>query len=248
LQVAITTRVFQELPFAETCQAASELEYDKLEICFAENQQDWSAAQIAADPEQFASKYYELTRMTPVAFYVMYDIDRDDFKGLCQFAKKLRVTQITLPASPVGAPYNTEIDRLKDCVSIATHEGVRVSIKTQTGTLTEDPRTAVELCQSVKQLGLTFDPSYYLCNPTGQELNYDLLLPHIYHVHLRDSSYDEIQVLTGLGHIDYNRLIAQLETVNYNRTLSVDLLPEKTPQETRELELRKLRLLTESLL
>jgi sugar phosphate isomerase/epimerase len=248
LQVAITTRIFQDLSFSETCQTASELDYDKLELCFSAKQSEWSAAQISQEPEIYASKYYELTRLTPVAFYVLYDIDREELKGLCQFAKKLKVTQITLPSSPVGAPYNTEVDRLKDFVAIATQEGVRLSIKTETGMLTEDPHTAVEICQAVKHLGLTFDPSYYLCNPTGKERDYDLLLPHIFHVHLRDSSYDDLQVLTGLGHIDYNRLIAQLETVNFNRTLSIDLLPEKTPKETRELELRKLRLLTESLL
>lgn len=248
MQVAITTRVFQELSLPEACQIASELEYDKLELCFDENSSDWSADKITQDPELFAAKYAEMTRLTPVALYVLHDIERELFKGLCQFAKKLRVTQITIPSSPVGAPYNTEVDRLKDFVAMATQEGVRISIKTETGMLTEDPHTAVELCQAVKHLGLTFDPSYYLCNPTGKELDYDILLPHIFHVHLRDSSYDDIQVLTGLGHIDYNRLIAQLQSVNFNRSLSIDLLPEKTPQEIRELELRKLRLLTESLL
>lgn len=248
MQVAITSRIFQDLSLSEACRTASELEYDKLELCFSEEKGDWSAARVGQDPELFASKYYEMTRLTPVAFYVLYDIDRDDFKGLCKFAKKLKVTQITLPSSPVGAPYNTEVDRLKDFVAIATQEGVRLSIKTETGMLTEDPHTAVEICQAVKHLGLTFDPSYYLCNSTGKELDYDMLLPHIFHVHLRDSSYDDLQVLTGLGHIDYNRLIAQLQSVNFNRTLSIDLLPERTPKETRELELRKLRLLTESLL
>lgn len=248
MQVAVTTRVFHDLTFAETCQQVDELEFDKIELCFGETDQEWSSEQIARDPEHFASTYREITRLTPVAIYLLNDIEREVFKGLCRFSKLLKVTQITIPSSPVGAPYNTEVDRLKDFVAMATQEGIRVSIKTETGTLTQDPHTAVELCQAVKSLGLTLDPSYYLCHPSGKELDYDLLIPHTYHVHLRDSSESELQVLTGLGHIDYNRLIAQLQSVGFNRTLSIDLLPEMTPVENRELELRKLRLLMESLL
>jgi sugar phosphate isomerase/epimerase len=248
LQVAVTTRVFHDLSFAEACQQVTDLEFDKIELCFSENGKDWSIEQIAQDPEQFAANYRELTRLTPVAIYLRHDIEREAFKRLCRFAKLLKVTQITIPSSPVGAPYNTEVDRLKDFVALATQEGIRVSIKTESGMLTQDPHTAVELCQAVKSLGITLDPSYYLCHPSGKSLDYDLLIPYVYHVHLRDSSESDLQVLTGLGHIDYNRLIAQLENERFNRTLSVDLLPEKTPVENRELELRKLRLLMESLL
>jgi sugar phosphate isomerase/epimerase len=240
--------VFHDLPFAETCQQVTDLDFDKIELCFGETGEPWSIDQITQDPEQFASNYREVTRLTPVAIYLLQDIERDLFKGLCRFAKLLKITQITIPSSPVGAPYNTEVDRLKDFVAIATQEGIRVSIKTENGTLTQDPHTAVELCQAVKSLGLTLDPSHYLCHPSGKPLDYDLLIPHVYHVHLRDSSSSELQTLTGLGQIDYNRLIAQLQAVEFNRTLSVDLLPEMTPVESRELELRKLRLLLESLL
>lgn len=248
MQVAVTTRVFHDVSFAETCQQVADLDFDKIELCFGGTGGSWSTEEIANDPEQFAARYRELTRLTPVAVYLLEDIERDLFKGLCRFAKLLKVTQITIPSSPVGAPYNTEVDRLKDFVAIATQEGIRVSIKTETGTLTQDPHTAVELCQAVKSLGLTLDPSYYLCHPSGKALDYDMLIPHVYHVHLRDSTASELQVLTGLGEIDYNRLIAHLQSVEFNRTLSIDLLPELTPVENRELELRKLRLLLESLL
>lgn len=248
MQVAVTTRVFHDLSFTQACRQVTDLEFDKIELCFGADGEEWSIEQIANDPEPCASNYREMTRLTPVAIYLLQDVERDLFRGLCRFAKLLKVTQITIPSSPIGAPYNTEVDRLKDFVATATQEGIRVSIKTETGTLTQDPHTAVELCQAVKSLGLTLDPSYYLCHPSGKPLDYDLLIPHVYHVHLRDSSPTELQVLTGLGHVDYNRLIAQLQAVEFNRTLSIDLLPEMTPADNRELELRKLRLLLESLL
>ena len=70
----------------------------------------------------------------------------------------------------------------------------------------------------------------------------------MYHVHLRDSSEKELQVQVGLGEIDYSRLIAQLQREGYNRALSVELIPSLTDASSRMLEMRKLRMLLDSLL
>ena len=126
-------------------------------------------------------------------------------------------------------------------------EGIRLSILTRTGLLTEDPHTAIELCQSVKGLGVTLDPSYYTCTPRG-EVNFDVVFPYVNHVQLRDTSPTQIQVPAGLGEVDYNRITSALRHEGYNRSLSVDLLPRTMEGEERLLEMRKLRLLLESLL
>ena len=52
----------------------------------------------------------------------------------------------------------------------------------------------------------------------------------------------------GLGEVDYNRLITQLKKAGYNRALSVELIPQFTDPATRPLEMRKLRMLLDSLL
>jgi sugar phosphate isomerase/epimerase len=57
-----------------------------------------------------------------------------------------------------------------------------------------------------------------------------------------------LQVPVGLGELDYARLITQLERVNFTRTLSVEIMPELMDVSGRGVELRKVRLLLESLL
>jgi sugar phosphate isomerase/epimerase len=92
---------------------------------------------------------------------------------------------------------------------------------------------------------LTFDPSHYICGPhAGRSI--DKLIKYIYHVHLRDSKKDQLQVRVGQGEVDYGRLIQQLQKVHYNRALSVNI--SEIPEVDHQVELRKMRLLLESLL
>ena len=126
------------------------------------------------------------------------------------------MTQITLPASPLGTPFNTEVDRLREFVRLTSEDGIRLSIKTEAGHLTEDPHTAVELCQAVRGLGITLDPSYYMIGPNAGK-SYDQVFPYVYHTHLRDSTAQSVQVQVGLGELDYTRLINQLRRRSYNR-------------------------------
>ncbi|MBW3543888.1 MAG: sugar phosphate isomerase/epimerase [Planctomycetes bacterium] len=245
--VAASTHSFGELDFTEALRQIVDLEYDKVELWLSEEGPHLKPSEVAADPERIITRLRETSRLTPIAISIEDDVDRRTLAGVAKLAKLLRIAQITIPASPLGTPFNTEIDRLRTFVGVAGEASVRLSLKTQTGHLTEDPHTAVELCQSVKGLGLTLDPSFYICGPhRGQP--FDQVYPHVYHVHLRDTSPDEIQVPAGLGEIDYSRLIAQLAREGYNLALSVELFPERTDPETRELEMRKLRMLLETLL
>lgn len=241
--ITASTRCFFDLDFGEACQQITELGFHKIELSLHEERGQLKPSEIAEDPELFVTQQREWTRLTPVAITLEHDVDGPTFSGLAKVAKLLRITQITVPASPLGTPFNTEIDRLNELVSLASREGICVSLKTTSGHLTEDPRTAVELCQSVEGLGLTLDPSYYL----GSE-PYDQVFAYVYHVHLRDSTPEDLQVRIGLGDIDYSRLINQLRRHGYGRALSVDLLPEWTDPEARPLEMRKLRMLLETLL
>ncbi len=247
--IAASTRCLATEPFDSACAQLAELEYDKIEIWLDENSQHLKPSEVADDPEQFFARFRDKCRLSPVAFYLEHDVDAGTFTGLCKTSKLMRVTQLTIPASPLGTPFNTEIDRLRQFQRIASAEGVRLSIKTRTGDLTEDPHTAVELCQSVNGLGLTLDPSFYIAGPNKGK-TFDQVYPYVYHVHLRDSTPEHVQVQVGLGEIDYSRLINQLARERYNRALSVDLLADQPgePPTNRPLEMRKLRMLLETLL
>ena len=74
------------------------------------------------------------------------------------------------------------------------------------------------------------------------------MYPYVFHTHLRDSTATELQVSVGLGNVDFNRIINQLRREKYGRVLSVDLLPDHTAQTQLQLEMRKLRMLLETLL
>jgi sugar phosphate isomerase/epimerase len=76
--------------------------------------------------------------------------------------------------------------------------------------------------------------------------NYEKLLKYVFHVHLRDSKKDKLQVRVGQGEIDYSRLITQLQNAGYQHALSIEMTPE-ADLDMRQ-ELRKLRLLLDSLL
>jgi sugar phosphate isomerase/epimerase len=245
--VSASTHCFADRSFEDACQQFVELEFDKVEIWLDETSQHLRPSEVTTNPEQFYGRYREITRLTPVGFCVQHDVPAPTVAALAKTAKLMRVTQITLPASPLGTPFNTEVDRLREFVRIASEDGIRLSIKTEAGHLTEDPHTAVELCQAVRGLGITLDPSYYMIGANAGK-SYDQVFPYVYHTHLRDSTSQNLQVQVGLGELDYTRLINQLKRRGYNRALSIELLPTAENAAERPLELRKLRMLLDTLL
>lgn len=235
------------MSFAEACQQITDLGYDKIELWMNETTDHLKPSFVGSNPERFFTQYREWTRLTPVALCVEKDISAELFDGMCRLAKMMKITQITLPAAVLGTPFNEEIDRLRSRLATANSSGIRLSLKTKTGYLTEDPQTAVELCQAVPGLGLTLDASYYMVGRYANQ-SYDHVFPYVYHTHLRDTSTSEIQVPVGLGEVDYSRIIGQLRRFNYSRTLSVEILPSLLNGSERSLELRKIRMLLETLL
>ncbi len=246
MHIAASTRSLWDLAFPAACLQIQDLGFDRVEIWLSESFDQLKPAMVAGNPDVYASQVREASRVSPSAIFLETDVDIDTFKAIVEFAKLLKIAQITIEASPRGTPFNTEIDRLRERCSHCHQEGVRLSILTKTGLLTEDPHTAVELCQSVRGLGVTLDPSYFICRPNGK-VDFDVVFPEVLHVHLRDTSLTEIQVPGGLGEVDYNQIITRLRQCNFQRTISIDLLPHTLMGDERLLELRKLRLLLESL-
>jgi sugar phosphate isomerase/epimerase len=145
----------------------------------------------------------------------------------------------------LGTPFNAEIERLRMLVALAAREGVRVGLLTEVGRMTETPENAIVMCDSVKGLGLTLDPSHYIYGPHSGA-NYEPALKHVYHVRLRDTMKDSLQVRVGQGEVEYGRLVNQLHKVRYDRALCVDMVA--LPDVDQLTEMRKMRLLLESLL
>ena len=112
----------------------------------------------------------------------------------------------------MGTPFNAEVERLRAMAAIAAVEGVRVGLLTEAGRMSQDPDTAVVLCDSVQGLGITLDPSHYVFGP-HRGGSFEQVMKYVYHVRLRDTSKDQLQVRVGQGQIEYGRLINQLNKV-----------------------------------
>ena len=247
--VAATSRCFPDLPLDAAMRQLVDLEYTSVEITIHETGGHMKPSEVAADFERSVQLCRQIHRLTPVAFSI--DIEASEptyyqqFAACCKLAKAVKVVTCTVRAGELGTPFNAEIERLRTIAAIASLEGVRVGLLTEVGRMTQDPDTAAVLCDNVKDLGLTLDPSHYICGPHASS-GCDHLMKYVYHVRLRDTSKDKLQVRIGQGEVEYGRLINQLNRVNYNRALCVDIAP--TPDVDQLAEMRKLRLLLESLL
>ncbi len=247
--VAASTECYYHLPLKEALTKISDLEYTNVEIAIHEQGQHLKPSVIAADLDKAVAVCRDTERMDVVAFSVEIDATGEEyyrqFTAICKLAKATKVVTLAIPSGELGTPFNEEVEKLRRLVQIAQLEGIRVGIKSQIGRLSEDPDTVVVLCDNVKGLGLTLDPTHYICGPHSNK-NVDKLMKYVYHVHLRDSKKGHLQVRVGQGEVEYGRLVTLLQKVNYHRALSVNI--REMPDVDHMVELRKMRLLLESLL
>jgi sugar phosphate isomerase/epimerase len=227
----------------------ADLEYSNVEIMVHESSGHLKPSLVLADMDRAAQACRQTHRLTPVALSV--DIEApgqayyDQFAACCRLCKAIKVVAVTVRSAELGTPFNAEVERLRAMVAIATMEGVRLGLLSEVGRMTQDPDTAVVLCDSVKGLGITLDPSHYICGPHGGA-SFERVMKYVFHVRLRDTSKDQLQVRVGQGDVEYGRLINQLRKVHYDRALCVDL--SVLPDVDQLAEMRKMRLLLESLL
>jgi sugar phosphate isomerase/epimerase len=247
--VAASTECYPSLSLAEALQRLVDLEYTSVEIAIHEDGQQLRPSAVLADLPAAIDACRNTRRLDVVAYSV--DISAtgesyyEQFQAVCRLAKATKVVTLTVPSGELGTPFNEEVERLRRLVAIAYQDGVRVSIKSQVGRLSEDPDTVSVLCDNVDGLGLTLDPSHYICGPhRGKSLA--KIYKYVYHVHLRDTTKDKLHVRVGQGEVEYGRLIGHLRKHNYTRVLSVHM-PE-LPGVDQMAEMRKMRLLLESLL
>jgi sugar phosphate isomerase/epimerase len=247
--VAASTECFGLLPLTEALERLADLEFTSVEVAVHEQGHQLRPSEVTSHLSDAIDSCRNTRRLDVVAYSLDLASSGEtyyqEFQAICRLAKATKVVTLTIPSGELGTPFNEEVERLRRLVGIATFEGTRVSIKSQTGRLSGDPDTVVVLCDNVPGLGLTLDPSHYLYGPHRGK-NFDKLFKYVYHVHLRDSTKDHLQVRVGQGEIEYGRLIAHLRKAGYNRALSINVTEMEGVEHMAEL--RKMRLLLESLL
>lgn len=246
--VAASTECFPKRSMKDSLSALLDLEYTAVELIIS-NDHDLKPADITADLNKAVAVCQDIYRLNIAAFDVRIEADDnkkfEHFAACCQLAKAVKVVTLTVPSGEQGTPFNEEVETLREYVKLADKQGVRVALKTEVGRLASDVDTIKVMCDNVEGLGVTIDPSHFICRPNGP-ISYDRLIPYVYHVRLRDTKPDQFQIRVGQGDIDYGKLVDQLATANYNRALTVDIPP--MPEVDHAVELRKMRMLLESLL
>jgi sugar phosphate isomerase/epimerase len=231
-----------------------ELEFSKMDVAIHEQGPHLRPSEVAADVSLAAQRLRIGPSLSPAAFSVEIEAASADeyhrqLKAVCRLAKLSTVSVIAMAAAPAGSGLDAEVKRLTTLLHIAQAEGVVLTVVTRTGTLTEDPDIAVDLCRRVPGLGLTLDPSHYISGP-HQGKSFDQVYPYVRHVHLRDTgrSVGQFQVRVGQGEVEYGRIAGQLSRFNYNRLLTVDIHDIADAPFAMEPEVRKLKYLLESLI
>ncbi|MEQ8784873.1 MAG: sugar phosphate isomerase/epimerase [Pirellulaceae bacterium] len=247
--MAASTDCFDQLSLDDALDKLVDLEFTTIELPLHEGYDFLKPSQILANLERAVEICHNTRRLNLAAYDVEIAAEGDEyyeqFGACCKLAKATKVVTITIPSGEHGTPFNEEVERLRKLVALGSLEGVRVSMKSQVGRLSEDPDTVAVLCDNVEGLGLTLDPSHYICGPhKGKSI--DKLMKYVYHVLLRDTTQQEMQVRVGQGEVDYGRLITQLRKVKYNRALCIYM--QELPEIDHVAEMRKMRLLLESLL
>jgi sugar phosphate isomerase/epimerase len=253
VNVACSTLCFASYPLDRALRIIGELEFTKLDVAIHEDGSHLKPSEVAQDVVLAAARIRIGPSITPGALNVRIAETGDaeyqrQLRAICRLARMSTVSVITIPAAPAGTDLDTEVKRLTELVKVAELEGIVLTVATHTGTLTELPDTAVTLCERVRGLGLTLDPSHYVAGPL-QGGSYDRVYPFVRHVHLRDTGRGpgQFQVRVGQGEIEYGRIIAQLARFRYDRLLTVAIHDIPDAPFAMEAEVRKLKYLLESL-
>ncbi len=248
--VACSTLCFGKYPFERALQTIAELGFSKVDVAIHEEGPHLKPSEVAADVHTVATRLRLGPGLTPCAYSVATDADEPEehLAAVCRLARLTGVPIVTIAAMPVGLGLDLAVRRLKDLCAVASRDGVVLTVATRTGTLTETPEGAVELCQRVPGLGLTLDPSHYVAGP-NQGANWDAVYPYVRHVHLRDTGRgpNQFQVRIGQGEIEYGKIVSMLARHRYDRVLTVDVRDVPDAPFAMEPEVRKLKYMLESL-
>jgi sugar phosphate isomerase/epimerase len=244
---------FARHPLEKALRIIAELEFGKMDVAIHESGPHLKPSEVAADVSAAAQRLRIGPGLTPAAFSVEIEAaDEEEYhrqlRAVCRLARLSAVSVLTIPAAPTGSAFDAEVKRLSKLVNLAETEGAVLTVDTRIGTLSEDPDTAVTLCQRVPGLGLTLDPSHFLAGPS-QGKPFEQVFPFVRHVHLRDTGRapNQFQVRVGQGEVEYGRIVSQLTRHHYDRLLTVDIRDLPEPPFVMEPEVRKLKYLLESL-
>lgn len=254
--VACSTLCFAQMPFEQAMRRMSDLEFDRVEYVFGGKSEhsELKPSWIVENREEALQKIRTTSGLMPSSFDIRFETQnleeqKKQFDTLCWLAKSMMVAVVSIEPMPAGTPIDVETKRDRELLAIAARYGVVLTLTTVSHGCTADPTDAVSICRAVPGLGLTLDPSHYINGPF-QSASYDEVFPFVQNARLRDTGRKpgEFQMKIGQGEIEYNRVVSQLQRQGYKRGLVAAIEDREENPFNTESELRKLKLVLESLL
>jgi sugar phosphate isomerase/epimerase len=254
MDVACSTLCFANEPFETALRHIAEMEFPKIDLAIAAGSSHLTPEDVVADSASVLQRIRKGPMLGIAGVTAWLKSTGDEYEAQLEaaahLAKQLSAPVVVILAAPTSTPVEEEIQRLSKLERMVSLHGVVLTVATKMDTLTEDPATTLKLCEAVPGLGVTLDPSHYISGP-AQGKSYDALFPFVRHLHLRDSGRrrDQLQVKVGRGEIEYGKVITALDRFQYKGSLVVDVEPALATEDMDvEAEVRKLRLLLESLI
>lgn len=253
MDVACSTHCFSNEPLEQCLRHIAELDFQKVDMAIGDDNPQLKPSEIVADSGLIMRRMKQGPTIGIAALTVQSKATGGELvavvEAIAHFAKQIAAPVIAIDADSTSGSFEEEVARLtKLTVPVQLH-GCVLTVTTKVGTWTERPDAAIKLCEQVPGLGITLDPSHYVFGP-HQNGSYDEIFPHVRHAHLRDSGkrLDQPQVRVGRGEVEYGKIISSLKSFRFKGSIAVDF-DRNTPCDFEiEPEVRKMRLLLESLL
>lgn len=154
-----------------------------------------------------------------------FDEYKTRFAAVVKLAVRLKAPLINIMAPSAKSDWADQVAKLKVIHKIAADQGIKLTLETHTGQLTEHPADAEKLCKEIPGLGLTLDPSHYYAGP-NQGKSFDNLYPYVMNTGFRAGGmkWEDIQMKWGDGPIDFATIVRKLEARGYKGYYVVEYL------------------------
>ena len=140
--------------------------------------------------------------------------------AVCDLARALDVSVLTLSAGRWGSPLVQAAERLRRLLPVASERGVQMSVPTHREQVTAMAEAAVRLCELVPGLGVTLDPAHLHADSNRGE-DFAAVLPLVRLVYLRDATRAHLQVPAGSGEVDVRGLVTRLHQLRYEGKFAI---------------------------
>ncbi|NLE56733.1 MAG: TIM barrel protein [Planctomycetes bacterium] len=124
-----------------------------------------------------------------------FDEYKTRFTAVVKLAVRLKAPLINIMAPPAKSDRADMMAKLKVIHRIAADSGIKLTLETHMGQMTEIPADAEKICKEIPGLGLTLDPSHYYAGP-NQGKCFDNLYPYVMNTGFRAGGmkWEDIQM------------------------------------------------------